>query len=297
MALEHHQASHQNGGLQKGRQAQSDDLLAPLEEAVPIAAGDTEHVQASHRDLDQQDAAPLEIGKKDFDDGVGHEDQTEQQHKATGRAAAETADGRRVSQLHNAVHHTIIRQRFFGRLPYAGGAITGDTGRQVSLQRDRQHIQPHRYLRKQADGKKTLDSVQNSLADITASTGILHAALETGHHQSYAVECPAQIGEEQHDTLYPAHLKQFCTHTAHLGKEIAQKAHDLAVTPVKDLSQHRVGHKIPDKQCFHLAFFISSRDDTQIPMISHTYSGAVRVNTRQANRMAGAVHSNWPLFR
>ena len=218
-----------------------------MEEAVPIAAGNGEHIQASHRDLDQQDAAPLEIGKKDFDDGVGHEDQAEQQHKATGRVATETADGRRGSQLHNAVHHTIIRQRFFGRLPYAGGAITGDTGRQVSLQRDRQHIQPHRYLRKQADGKKTLDSVQNSLADITASTGILHAALETGHHQSYAVECPAQIGEKQHHALYPAHGKELGAHVAHLRKEIAEKAHDLTVEPVHDLAQHRIGYKVPNK--------------------------------------------------
>ena len=34
----------------------------------------------------------------------------------------------------------------------------------------------------------------------------------------------------------------------------------------------------------------------QIPMICQMYSGAVSVNTRHANRMAGAVHSNWPFF-
>ena len=33
------------------------------------------------------------------------------------------------------------------------------------------------------------------------------------------------------------------------------------------------------------------------PTMSQMYSGAVSVNTRQANRMAGAVHSNWPVFR
>lgn len=29
-----------------------------------------------------------------------------------------------------------------------------------------------------------------------------------------------------------------------------------------------------------------------IPKIVHTYSGAVSVNTKQANKIAGAVHSN-----
>ena len=35
----------------------------------------------------------------------------------------------------------------------------------------------------------------------------------------------------------------------------------------------------------------------QIPMMPQMYRGAVIVNTRQANRMAGPAHSNWPCLR
>ena len=59
-----HQSRCQNGGLKKGGQAQARHLLAPLDEAVRIAAGHTEHIEAPHRDLDQQDPALLQIGKE-----------------------------------------------------------------------------------------------------------------------------------------------------------------------------------------------------------------------------------------
>ncbi len=58
------------GGLQESSQANSNDLLAPLVKAVRISSGNAEHVQGSHRDLNQQDAAPLDIGEENFDDAV-----------------------------------------------------------------------------------------------------------------------------------------------------------------------------------------------------------------------------------
>ena len=57
--LEHHESRDENGGLEKGGQAQADDLPHPAHKAVQIAPWDAEHIEASHRDLDEQDAASL----------------------------------------------------------------------------------------------------------------------------------------------------------------------------------------------------------------------------------------------
>ena len=68
----HHKAGYQNGGLEKSGEAQANDLLTPLHEGVPISPRDGEHIETPHRDLDQQDTAPLQICEKHFDHCVGH---------------------------------------------------------------------------------------------------------------------------------------------------------------------------------------------------------------------------------
>ena len=77
MVLEHHEPCHQDGGLKEGRQAQTDDLFDPLHKAIDVSPRDTEHIEAPHGDLDQQDPASLEVGKEHLDHGVCHEDDTE----------------------------------------------------------------------------------------------------------------------------------------------------------------------------------------------------------------------------
>ena len=146
-----------------------------------------------------------------------------------------------------ALHGVEILQRRFCRVPDAGSPKAGDTCRQVGLQRYRQLIQTHRYLRKKGDRQKTLYGIQSRFLNIAAATGIFHAALEAGYHQPYGKQRPAQIGEKQHHALYPAHGKELGAHVAHLRKEIAEKAHDLTVEPVHDLTQHRIGYKVPNK--------------------------------------------------
>ena len=39
-------------------------------------------------------------------------------------------------------------------------------------------------------------------------------------------------------------------HVAHLGEKVSEKAHDLAVDPIHDLTEDGVGNKIPNKQWF-----------------------------------------------
>ena len=43
-----------------------------LEEPVRIPPRDAEHIEATHRDLDEQDAAPFQIGEEYFYDRVAH---------------------------------------------------------------------------------------------------------------------------------------------------------------------------------------------------------------------------------
>ena len=52
--------------------------------AICVSAGNAEHIEASHGNLDEQDAAALQIGEEDLDDGIGHENEAEQDHDPTG---------------------------------------------------------------------------------------------------------------------------------------------------------------------------------------------------------------------
>jgi len=98
--LEHHKSRNEDGGLEEGGQAQADDLPRPAHKAVQIATWDAEHIEAAHRDLDEQNAPAFEVGEKHLDDRVAHKDNTEQQHDGAGDdAKAEVG----------AVHH--IRKR------------------------------------------------------------------------------------------------------------------------------------------------------------------------------------------
>lgn len=52
--FKHHQSGYQYGGLQESGQAQADDLLAPLDEAVGIAAGHAEHIETAYPQFESE---------------------------------------------------------------------------------------------------------------------------------------------------------------------------------------------------------------------------------------------------
>ena len=149
--------------------------------------------------------------------------------KTAGGRVHETAKGRQVHQIGDAVHKAEILQYLLRHIAYGDCPEAGNARGQAGLQRDGQHIQPDRKLREQLHGQKAFEGVQYRFPHIAATGGILHAALEACYHQPHGVQRPAQIREEQHDALHPAHIKELGAHAAHLGKEIAQEAHDLAV--------------------------------------------------------------------
>ena len=98
--LKHHESCNQDGGLEKGGQAQADDLPRPTHKAIQIATWDAEHIEAAHRDLDEQNASAFEVGKKHLQHRVAHKDHAKEEHDGAGDdAKAEVG----------AVHH--IRKR------------------------------------------------------------------------------------------------------------------------------------------------------------------------------------------
>ena len=94
MFIEQRQSCNQDRSLQKSREAQPHDLLAPLVESVQISARDAEHIQTANCNLDEQNAAALQICKENLDDRIRHEDDAKQHHDRAGNRT-EAADVRR----------------------------------------------------------------------------------------------------------------------------------------------------------------------------------------------------------
>ena len=76
------QAEEEQGGLKKGRNAERDHLLAPLEKAVVISSWNREHIQTAHGDLRQQDPASFDIGKENLNHTVPKGNDGEEQKQA-----------------------------------------------------------------------------------------------------------------------------------------------------------------------------------------------------------------------
>ena len=135
--------------MQKRRQAKPDDLLHPLDKAVHIPSGDAEHIEASHGDLDEQDAAPFQIGEKHLDYSVGHHNDAEDQHDRTGEDAESEAGRTRH------VRKTLHASQFLDD-PLSHGANAGPGSGQAhgegSLQGHRQGVEPDGNHSEQADG-------------------------------------------------------------------------------------------------------------------------------------------------
>ena len=215
-----------------------------MDKAVRISARDAEHIEASHGDLNEQDAAALQIGEEDLDDRIRHKDNAEQDHDPAGDAAE--AQQRPCRQIGYRFHGIELLHDLSGHIP-DGCPIAGECRGEGPLQRNAQLIKPDRNNGEEADSHKALDGIEGGLTDIAAAAGILHAAFKAGHHQPCAVECPCQIGEEQHDALHPIHGEELRAHVSHLCEEVAEKAHDLTVKPVHDLTQDLVSNEIPNE--------------------------------------------------
>ena len=84
MILEHHKSRDQDCGLEKGGQAQADDLPHPTHKTIQIATRNAEHIEAAHRDLDEQDAPAFQVGKKHLQHRIAHKDHAKEKHNGAG---------------------------------------------------------------------------------------------------------------------------------------------------------------------------------------------------------------------
>ena len=162
--------------MKERSQAQSDDLLDPLDKPVYVAPGDAEHVKTAHGDLDEQDAATLQIAEKHLDHGVGHEDDAEQQHKGAGQHAQAKIQSL-VGHIHQAVHALEVSD---DRLSHGTDAVSvsGEPCGEGSLRGDRQGVEPDGHGGEQADSHKALEGVDGCLLEVPPAGGVFDTELE-----------------------------------------------------------------------------------------------------------------------
>ena len=252
MFIEQRQPRDQDRSLQKGREAKPHNLLAPLIEPVQIPARHRKHIQTADRDLDEQDAAALQVCKEYLDDRIRHEDDAEQHHDwACDRT--EAADVRR-SKIYEVFNGQLVDDVSGDRAEARTRTADGIT--EIRLQGHAKLIQSDWYNRKKTYRHESLDEIHGCSFDVGPAGRVFQPAFRAGDHEADRIQNLSKIREKQDDALHPAHLKHFGSHIAHLCKEIRKEADDLLVDPVHDLLQNRRCDEVPDKQAASPAFSV-----------------------------------------
>ena len=244
--LEHHESRNEYGGLEKGGQAQTDDLSHPAHKAVQIAPWDTEHIKASHRDLDEQNAPAFQIGEKHLQHRVAHEDHAKKEHNGAGDDAK--AEVGTVHHIGKCLYLAEFGDDVLSHLTNAP-AVAGKPRREGGLERHGQGIEPDGDDGEQAHRQKALENVHPALLEIAPASGVFDTAFKGADHHADGKQRPRKAGEKENDGADPFQLEQLHAHIAHEGKEVAEKAHDLPVEPIYQLIQDCRGDKIPNKYC------------------------------------------------
>lgn len=232
MILEYHESRHKNGRLEEGSQAQPDDLPRPAGEAVQITARHAEHIERADRDLNEQNAAALEVGKEHLNDRVGHKNDTKEQHDGAGQRAE--AKVRAVEHISERLDLAEFCDDVLSHIADASSRAGQPCGK-GRLQRYGECIEPHGGDREKAHCKKALDDVERCLLEITLSGGVFNAALKGADHHADRKQRLGQTREKEQDGFHPLEFKEFYAHIAHERKKIAEEAYDLPVEPIHEL--------------------------------------------------------------
>lgn len=99
---------------------------------------------------------------------------------------------------------------------------------------------------------KTFEGVDGGLLKVPPAGGVFDAELEGRDHQADGEQRPGQLGEKEDDGLDPLQVKKLHAHVPHLGEEVAEEAHHLAIEPVDEVVHDRGGDKVPNKNVVHL---------------------------------------------
>ena len=214
--------------------------------AVQIAPWDAEHIEAAHRDLDEQDAASLQVGKKHLQQRIAHKDHAKEKHDGAGDDAEA-----KVGTVHYIGKCLYLTEFGDDVLPHLTDApsIAGEARRKGSLQRHRQSIEADGDNGEETHRQKALDDIHPALLEISSAGGVFDAALKGTDHHADSEQRPGKAGEKENDGADPFQFKKLHAHIAHEGKEIAEKAHDLPVDPIQQLIQNCRGNKVPNKYC------------------------------------------------
>ena len=244
VVFEHHKSRNEDGGLEEGGQAQADDLPHPAHESIQIATRNAEHIEAAHRDLDEQDAPAFQVGKKHLQHRIAHKDHAKEKHNGAGDDA-ETKVGA-VHHIRQGLDLIELRNDVLSHLTNAP-TVAGKPCGKGSLQRHRQSIEPDRDNGEEAYRQKALDDIHPALLEIASAGGVFNAALKGADYHADGKQRPRKAGEKENDGADPFQFKKFHAHIAHEGKEIAEKAYDLPVDPIHQLIQNCRGNKVPNK--------------------------------------------------
>ena len=171
-------------------------LLAPLVEPVRIPSRYAEQVQRAHRDLNQQNTAPLDVGKEHLNNAVGKGQQKEDELQAN---------------LHRGVGIKGKAQNLPGEGSYGAALFPRKNSCQVSgedsLQMTAGFVQLHRKDAHQTGSEEALQHIQGGAFDTDTAALALNGHLEDGHHHTYHEQRPAQHGEQVDHSLHPAQVK------------------------------------------------------------------------------------------
>ena len=244
MVFEHHKSRNEDGGLEEGRQAQADDLPHPAHESIQIATRNAEHIEAAHRDLDEQDAPAFQVGKKHLQHRVAHKDHAKEKHNGAGDDAK--AEVGAVHHIRQGLDLAELRNDVLPHLTDAP-SVAGEPCGKGSLQRHRQSIEADGDNGEETHRQKALDNIHPALLEISPAGGVFDAAFKGADHHADGEQRPRKAGEKENDSADPFQFKKFHAHIAHEGKEIAEKAYDLPVDPVHQLIQNCRGNKVPNK--------------------------------------------------
>ena len=185
-------------------------LLAPLVEPVRIPSRYAEQVQRAHRDLNQQNTAPLDVGKEHLNNAVGKGQQKEDELQAN---------------LHRGVGIKGKAQNLPGEGSYGAALFPRENSCQVcgkeSLQMTAGFVQLHGKNPHQTCREEALQNIQGGALHIDPSALAFNSHLKDGHHHTDHEQRPAQHGEQIDNRLHPAEVKDLHAQIVDIRKQVS----------------------------------------------------------------------------
>ena len=204
-------------------------LLAPLVEPVRIPSRYAEQVQRAHGDLNQQNAAPLDVGEEHLDHAVGKGQQEE-------------------DELQTDLYRSVGIKSKAQDLPRKGSNGTAlfprENSCQVSgedsLQMTAGFVQLNGKNPHQTGSEEALQHIQGGALHVDPSALAFDGHLKDGHHHTYHKQRPAQHGEQIDHRLHPTQVKDLHAHIVDIHEQLANGGIKGFIQPLNQRVPDRV---------------------------------------------------------